>query len=122
MATMIGETVYTAANGREYPAKIFSIKIAGKEREVLAWDATFEVGNEGDRYWTVENVALMRIGRGAKLHPTTVTIWRQKDGSYKESMAATRLNRAGAIVAWNEERYEGSLSRHNGESTYKAAV
>ena len=119
MATITGESVYITKGGLEIAERTFIIKIDRTEREVLARDWR----GDGSAFVTVEPVALVKIGRTAKkLHPAPVTIWQQKDGSYRESMGATVLNRAGWIVAWNEERFSSLLSQHNGESTYEAAV
>lgn len=41
-----------------------------------------------------------RIGRGTKLHPVILTIWRQADDSYRPNLNAPTLNRQGIIVAW----------------------
>lgn len=87
----------------------FDITIGKETRSVecLSFD-------DGEHYESVDPVAFARIGRvGSKLWPAHVTVWRKKDGSYRESMQARHLNRAGAIVEWNRPELYLSQSRHN---------
>lgn len=70
--------------------------------------------HNGERFYTNEPVALARVGRtGSKLWPSKVTVWRQKDGSYKAGMNTVHLNRQAVIVAWADAARDKDLSQHN---------
>jgi hypothetical protein len=88
-----------------------SFKVAiGREShwcECESWDG-------GDRFLTREPVAMAKVGRsGSKLWPSKVWWFRQKDGSYRQSLASVHLNRQASIVGWNNAQTARYRSQHN---------
>lgn len=75
--------------------------------ECESWDA-------GERFHSTEYVGMARVGRtGSKLWPSKIWIFRQKDGSYRESMYSVHLNRSAAIVGWHDASTARYASQHN---------
>ena len=73
-----------------------------------------ETWDGGQSFHSLRYVALARVGRGLKLWPCRVRIWRDRQtGIYRESMSSVHLNRPATIVNWNSEELARYTSKHN---------
>ena len=82
------------------------ITIKGETREIEMCDFR----GDGASFSSVRPVGLFRK-HGGKLWAEKITLWRQKDGSYRLGQTTTILNRSGySLVGWADGKEN---SRHN---------